>query len=81
MTSIQLIQLLEDEFRNIIIGNKNGEKKSILEAIELVETFKNQIQHETIKNFIEEYKNWIPDADARYIAAEKIIRNIDSGKL
>ena len=74
MDSFQFLQLLKDEFQDFYFENPEGKCKSTLGALELIEMFKKQIQNESIKEFIAEYSDWVPDHEAKCIAQDLITR-------
>ena len=55
MTSIQFLRLLKEEFAEVFPNDSQRPAKSAMEALELIEIFKKQIQDETIKEFIKKY--------------------------
>lgn len=74
MTTTQLLELLIREFEDKKLSSFDGKSLSNLGALELIEQFKKQIQDETINDFLTEYKMFVPDHDARKIAADRISR-------
>lgn len=52
MTTQELIQLLRPIFNEVIISEG---KLSVIEAVEVIEDFKSQIQNETIEKFTRTY--------------------------
>ena len=73
MTNFQFLQLLKNEFAECFC-----QSKSTLGVLELIETFKEQIQDETIKEFNPNYNNLVPDHDARIIAFDQTSRRLES---
>ena len=52
MTTQELIQLLRPIFKEVLFSEG---KLSVVEAVDVIEEFKTQIQNEAIENFIETY--------------------------
>ena len=78
MTDFQFLQLLKREFADFFFQDDSGSCKSTLGVLELIETFKEQIQDETIKEFNSNYNSLVPDHDARIISIDKLSRRIES---
>lgn len=78
MTDFQFLQLLKREFADFFLQDDSGACKSTLGVLELIETFKEQIQDETIKEFNSNYNSLVPDHDARIIAVNQTSRRIES---
>lgn len=80
MKDHQFLELLKRSLSEYYFPDNSGKCKSTLEALELIETFKKQIQNETINDFITIYKDFVPDQDARYITADKLSRKYENSK-
>lgn len=80
MTDHQFLELLRRSLSEYFLPNNEGKCKSSMEALELIQTFKKQIQNETIEDFIKIYKDFVPDQDARAITADKLSRKYENSK-
>lgn len=78
MTDIQFLELLKREFAAFYKRDGIGRCKSTLGVLELIETYKKQIQDETIKEFISTYRTMVPNHQAK-TAAARSIKTRDSG--
>lgn len=72
MKDIQFLQLLKSEFADFFIEDHDGNCKSTLGALELIQIFRKQIQDETIDDFLKIYKTIVSDHAARILAADQL---------
>lgn len=80
MKDHQFLELLRRSLSDYFLPNNEGKCKSSMEALELIEVFKKEIQNETIKDFITIYKDFVPDHEARNITADKLSRRYENSK-
>lgn len=80
MTDLQLLQLLKRELADCRVPDSSGKCKSSLDALDLVQEFRQNIERKVINDFLTGYKSFTPDHIARSIAAEKVIRDYQKQK-
>lgn len=78
MTPEQLLQLLKDHFADFFFEDHTGKCKSTLQALELIEDYKKQIQNETIKDCKNIYRALLPDEKTRNAACAELSRKYEN---
>lgn len=80
MTDLQFHQLLKQSFSEYFLKDQNGKCRSTVEAMELIEVFKKQVQNEAVKEFIKTYRSLVPDKEKRRITNDILSRRNENLK-